>query len=89
MKVTAGFVPVAPYRTTSNCTCAKFTSQLATLEPPPPAMQALFVALRGNQDATNAFLSAIAGAFHCPISCPMKTSAASWPPRCERSVSCT
>jgi 2-polyprenyl-6-methoxyphenol hydroxylase-like FAD-dependent oxidoreductase len=40
----------------------EFTTQLAALEPPPPEMQALFGALRGNQDATNAFLSAISGA---------------------------
>ena len=40
----------------------EFTSHLATLEPPPPEMQALFAALRYNQDATNAFLSAITGA---------------------------
>ena len=39
-----------------------FTSQLATLEPPPPEMRALFGALLHNQDATNAFLSAITGA---------------------------
>jgi 2-polyprenyl-6-methoxyphenol hydroxylase-like FAD-dependent oxidoreductase len=40
----------------------EFTSQLAALKPPPPEMQALFSALRGNEDATNAFLSAITGA---------------------------
>jgi 2-polyprenyl-6-methoxyphenol hydroxylase-like FAD-dependent oxidoreductase len=40
----------------------EFTSHIATLEPPPPEMQALFAALHGNQDATNAFLSAISGA---------------------------
>lgn len=40
----------------------EFTTQLAALEPPPPEMQILFGALRGNQDATNAFLSAITGA---------------------------
>ena len=40
----------------------EFTSHLAELEPPPPPMQALFGALRSNQDATNAFLSAITGA---------------------------
>ena len=40
----------------------EFTSQLATLEPPPARMQALFGALRHHQDATNAFLSAITGA---------------------------
>jgi 2-polyprenyl-6-methoxyphenol hydroxylase-like FAD-dependent oxidoreductase len=40
----------------------EFTTRLAALDPPPPEMQALFGALRGNQDATNAFLSAITGA---------------------------
>jgi 2-polyprenyl-6-methoxyphenol hydroxylase-like FAD-dependent oxidoreductase len=40
----------------------EFTSQLAALEPPPPEMQILFGALRGNPNATNAFLSAITGA---------------------------
>jgi 2-polyprenyl-6-methoxyphenol hydroxylase-like FAD-dependent oxidoreductase len=40
----------------------EFTSHLAALEPPPPEMRALFAALHGNQDATNAFLSAITGA---------------------------
>lgn len=40
----------------------EFTTHLAALEPLPPEMQALFGALRGNQDATNAFLSAITGA---------------------------
>jgi 2-polyprenyl-6-methoxyphenol hydroxylase-like FAD-dependent oxidoreductase len=40
----------------------EFTTQLAALEPPPPEMRALFGALRGNEDATNAFLSAIPGA---------------------------
>jgi 2-polyprenyl-6-methoxyphenol hydroxylase-like FAD-dependent oxidoreductase len=40
----------------------EFTNQLAALEPPPPEMRALFSALHGNQDATNAFLSAITGA---------------------------
>ena len=39
-----------------------FTNELAALEPPPPEMQALFGALRDNQNATNAFLSAITGA---------------------------
>jgi 2-polyprenyl-6-methoxyphenol hydroxylase-like FAD-dependent oxidoreductase len=40
----------------------EFTTQLAALDPPPPEMRTLFGALRGNQDATNAFLSAITGA---------------------------
>jgi hypothetical protein len=44
----------------------EFTTHLAALEPPPPDMQALVGALRGNQDATNAFLSAITGAIPLP-----------------------
>jgi 2-polyprenyl-6-methoxyphenol hydroxylase-like FAD-dependent oxidoreductase len=44
----------------------EFTTRLAALEPTPPDMQALFAALRGNQDATNAFLSAITGAIPLP-----------------------
>lgn len=40
----------------------EFTTDLAALEPPPADMGALFGALRGDQDATNAFLSAISGA---------------------------
>jgi 2-polyprenyl-6-methoxyphenol hydroxylase-like FAD-dependent oxidoreductase len=44
----------------------EFTTHLAALEPPPPDMQALFGALRHNQDATNAFLCAITGAIPLP-----------------------
>jgi 2-polyprenyl-6-methoxyphenol hydroxylase-like FAD-dependent oxidoreductase len=44
----------------------EFTNTLAALEPPPPEMKALFRALRCNQDATNAFLSAITGAIPLP-----------------------
>ena len=44
----------------------EFTTRLAALEPPPADMRALFGALRGNQDATNAFLSAITGAIPLP-----------------------
>ena len=44
----------------------EFTTHLAALDPPPPEMQALFGALRHNQDATNAFLSAITGAIPLP-----------------------
>jgi 2-polyprenyl-6-methoxyphenol hydroxylase-like FAD-dependent oxidoreductase len=40
----------------------EFTTRLAALEPAPPEMRALFGALHGNGDATNAFLSAITGA---------------------------
>jgi 2-polyprenyl-6-methoxyphenol hydroxylase-like FAD-dependent oxidoreductase len=43
-----------------------FTCQLATLEPPPPMMQRLFAALRGNQAATNEFFSAITGSVPLP-----------------------
>ena len=43
-----------------------FTCQLATLEPPPPPMQQLFAALRGNQEATNQFYSAITGSSPLP-----------------------
>ena len=44
----------------------EFTCQLATLEPPPPFMQRLFLALRGNQAATNQFFSAITGSRPLP-----------------------
>jgi hypothetical protein len=43
-----------------------FTCQLATLEPPPPPMQRLFAALRGDQEATNQFYSAITGSRPLP-----------------------
>ena len=40
----------------------EFTQQFAALEPPAEPMQQLFGALRANQNATNAFFSAITGA---------------------------
>jgi 2-polyprenyl-6-methoxyphenol hydroxylase-like FAD-dependent oxidoreductase len=43
-----------------------FTCELATLKPPPPLMQQLFAALRGNQEATNQFYSAITGSRPLP-----------------------
>jgi 2-polyprenyl-6-methoxyphenol hydroxylase-like FAD-dependent oxidoreductase len=43
-----------------------FTCQLAALELPPPPMQRLFAALRGNQEATNQFYSAITGSRPLP-----------------------
>jgi 2-polyprenyl-6-methoxyphenol hydroxylase-like FAD-dependent oxidoreductase len=43
-----------------------FTCQLATLEPPPPLMQRLFLALRSNQEATNQFYAAITGSRPLP-----------------------
>jgi 2-polyprenyl-6-methoxyphenol hydroxylase-like FAD-dependent oxidoreductase len=43
-----------------------FTCELARLEPPPPPMQQLFAALRGNQEATSEFFSAITGSRPLP-----------------------
>jgi hypothetical protein len=40
----------------------EFTSQLATLEPPPPEMQQLFAAMQGNQEAMDGFMSVVSGA---------------------------
>ncbi len=40
----------------------EFTNEIATLEPPPARLQQLFLALRDDPQATNAFLSAISGA---------------------------
>jgi len=40
----------------------EFTNEIATLEPPPPTLQRLFLALRDDPPATNAFLAAISGA---------------------------
>ena len=39
----------------------EFTSQLATLEAPPPEMQQLLGAVYGNQEAMNDFVSIVAG----------------------------
>jgi flavin-dependent dehydrogenase len=39
----------------------ELVSQLATLEPPPPEMQQLFAALKGNQAETDRFMGVIAG----------------------------
>ncbi|MEX0750775.1 MAG: oxidoreductase, partial [Dehalococcoidia bacterium] len=43
-----------------------FTCQLATLEPPPPEMQALFGALHSSQEATDQFFSALTGSLPLP-----------------------
>jgi hypothetical protein len=43
-----------------------FTCQMARLEPPPPHMQQLFCALRGNQEATNRYFFAITGSSPLP-----------------------
>ena len=39
----------------------EFTCQLATLEPPPPEMQQLLGAIRGNQEAMDGFARMNAG----------------------------
>jgi flavin-dependent dehydrogenase len=39
----------------------EFTTQLATLEPPPPEMQQLLFSLQGNPDAMDGFVSVVAG----------------------------
>lgn len=39
----------------------EFTTQLATLEPPPPDMQQLLAAMVGNQTAMDVFVSVTAG----------------------------
>ena len=43
-----------------------FTMQLASLEPPPPEIQQLFGALRGNQPDTDRFFGLIAGTTSIP-----------------------
>jgi 2-polyprenyl-6-methoxyphenol hydroxylase-like FAD-dependent oxidoreductase len=43
-----------------------FTCSLATLEPPPPALQQLFAALHRDREATNSFYSAITGSSPLP-----------------------
>lgn len=44
----------------------EFTCELARLEPAPPPMQQLFLALHRNQDATNQFYSALTGSLPLP-----------------------
>jgi len=39
----------------------EFTTQMATLEAPPPELQQLLGAVYGNQEAMNAFASVVAG----------------------------
>jgi 2-polyprenyl-6-methoxyphenol hydroxylase-like FAD-dependent oxidoreductase len=39
----------------------EFTTQMATLAPPPPEMQQLLAAVHGNQEAMDAFVSVVAG----------------------------
>jgi flavin-dependent dehydrogenase len=44
----------------------EFNCQLAALDPPPPEMQAVFAALRQNQEETNRFVGTIAGTVPIP-----------------------
>jgi flavin-dependent dehydrogenase len=44
----------------------QLNSQLATLEPPPPEMQALIAALASNQAETNRFIGALCGTVPVP-----------------------
>jgi flavin-dependent dehydrogenase len=48
-------------RDTSALPLYEFTTQLATLEPPPPDMQQLLAGIAGNQAAMDAFVSVTAG----------------------------
>ena len=45
----------------------QLTGQLATMEPPPPQMQALFGALAGNQAEIDRFLGTLAGTVPIPV----------------------
>ena len=49
------------HRDTESLPIYEFTTQLATLEPPPPEMQQLTAAMAGNQRAMDAFVSVFAG----------------------------
>ena len=54
------------YQQHRNCEALpiyEFTTQLATLEPPPPEMQQFLGAIAGNQPAMDAFVSVQAGTF--------------------------
>lgn len=44
----------------------EYTCQLATLELPPPELQALFAALQGNQEQTDRFMGTLAGTVSSP-----------------------
>jgi hypothetical protein len=48
-------------RDTESLSIYEFTTQMATLEPPPPEMQELLSAVSGNQRAMDAFVSVFAG----------------------------
>ena len=48
-------------RDTHSIPLYEFTTQLATLEPPPPEMQQLLATIHGNQPAMDAFVSVTAG----------------------------
>jgi flavin-dependent dehydrogenase len=44
----------------------ELTCQFASLQPPPPQMQALFAALRGDQEQTDRFIGTVAGTVPIP-----------------------
>jgi 2-polyprenyl-6-methoxyphenol hydroxylase-like FAD-dependent oxidoreductase len=53
-------------RDTAALPMYEFTTQLATLEPPPPEMQQLFAAIAGKPEAMDAFVSLTAGTMSPP-----------------------
>jgi hypothetical protein len=53
-------------RDTESLPIYEFTTQLATLEPPPPEIQGLFVPMAGNQRAMDGFVSVMAGTLSPP-----------------------
>ena len=58
---TTRWPPTSGRATTQVLPIYEFTTQLATLEPPPPEMQQLLGAVHGNQEAMDDFVSVIAG----------------------------
>lgn len=58
-------VAMADYRAKRDAWCLpiyELTTEFATLEPPPPHLQQLLAAIRGNQPAMDGFASTVAGA---------------------------
>jgi flavin-dependent dehydrogenase len=53
-------------RNTAVMPMYQFTAEFASLDPPPPELQALFAALRGNQEETDRFFGTIAGTVPIP-----------------------
>ena len=57
----------------------EFTDEFAQLRRPPPEMQQLLGAMRGNQDAMDEFVSVQAAPFRRRSSSRPRTSGESWP----------